>query len=79
MVTFKGGWGTHSVLFIYICGCVWLFGLIINTMHVSWVLSFSLKYLYKNNDKDNANYIKIQNVIQTLQNKMVIPIYIDNR
>ena len=48
-------------------------------MHVSWVLSFSLKYLYKNNDKDNANYIKIQNIIQTLQNKMVIPIYIDNR
>ena len=56
-----------------------LFGSIINTMHVSWVLLFSLKYLYKNNDKDNANYIKIQNIIQTLQNKMVIPIYIDNR
>ena len=67
------------VLATILFGTQQLFGSIINTMHVSWVLSFSLKYLYKNNNKDNANYIKIQKIIQTLQNKMVIPIYIDNR
>ena len=51
-------------------------------MLVDSILSFSLKYFYKNNDKwqlDNENCIKLKNVIQTQQNKIVIFTYIDNK
>ena len=40
-------------------GQMWLCGSIINIMQESWVFSFSLKYVYKNNEKDNGNCIKI--------------------
>ena len=53
--------------YLYMYGWVWFFELIINIMHVGWVLLFSLKYFYINND----NCIKIQNGIQNLKNKMV--------
>ena len=38
-----------NVLFIY--GQVWPCGSIINIVQVSWVLSFSLKYVHKNDEK----------------------------
>ena len=62
------------ISFLYLT--IRIFGSIINTMHVSWVLLFSLKYFYKNND----NYIKKKNVIQTLWNKMItlLTLIIDN-
>ena len=49
-------------------------------MHMSWVLSFNLKYFYKQINNENCIKIKIKkNVVQTLQNKIVTPIHIYNR
>ena len=44
-------------------------------MPVGWVLPFSLKFFIK----IMTIAIKIKNVVQTLQNKIVTPTYIDNR